>query len=153
MRKAVNLYRSTEGIAVESTSMLAGGGRVADGWTQVVGSDEATAERVGEAVLAGIERSGAIGVEALPPLGGTEATPGSRALGFETENAMLAAGVASVAVGLKGSRWKVTPMRNEGAGRGFASHPDASPVSHDGEWSAADLGAAALSALDSAAGS
>lgn len=152
MRKAVNVYRSEEATVVESTSMLSGGGRVADGWTEVVPADEVSAERLGEAVLAGLEQSGSITREQLPPLGATGATPGSVALGFETENAMLGAGVSSVGVAVKDSRWKVTPMRNEGPGRGFAGHPDAPPVTHAGDWSPADLGAEVLAGLDASAG-
>lgn len=149
MRKAVNVYRSADEIAVESTSMVAGRGRMADGWTEVVPADAAP-ERLGEAVLAGLEVSGVIEPEALPPIGGAGATPGARALGYETEAAMQAAGVASASVGHKGG-YKVTPMVNEGAGRGFSGSPEAPPVEHEGDWSASEIGSAVLAALDAAA--
>lgn len=149
MRQAVNVYRSQGDLVVESTSMLSGRGRVADGWTQTLPVGTSDAE-LGAAVLEGIDRSGVIEAGALPT-GGPGTTPGSAALGYDTEDAMLADGVPSATVGVKDERWKVTPMINEGPGRGYAGRAEAAPTTHDGPWPPEPLGAAVRSALDAAA--
>lgn len=47
-------------------------------------------------------------------------------LGYFTLGALEHAGVLLVQVSLKGQRLRVTPMRHEGAGRGYAGSPSAS---------------------------
>ena len=42
-------------------------------------------------------------------------------------------------------------MVNMGPGKGWSGHADAPEVTHEGEWSAEELGAAVLEALDAAA--
>ncbi|MFX4287919.1 hypothetical protein ACQBJO_15380 [Janibacter sp. G349] len=149
MRQEVRLFRTQTGLVVASVSFVPQRGFFMDGWTTVLPEDAWSAAEVGEAVLAGLEHGGTITFEDLPPLGGTGATPASLALGYETENALLAAGAAHVVVWIKKGTWWVTPMVNEGAGRGWAGHADAPAVSHEGEhWPAEDLGASVNAALD-----
>lgn len=149
MKKSVDVYRLDERLILESTSKLRGL-RVSNGWVVGVPVHEVTVARLGEVVVEGLERSDEIASEDLPvvPQGATVA---SEAAGFASEDAMLAAGVTSAAVDLRGSEWEVVPMVNMGPGKGWSGHADAPEVTHEGEWSAEELGAAVLEALDTAA--
>lgn len=148
-RRLVDVFRGPESIVVESASVSDSGGWVANGWIEVVSLHEATDMRVGELVNMALERSGAIATEDLPavPRGATVA---SEAAGFASEDAMLAAGVSSVAITLKNAQWSIIPAVNMGPGKGWSGHADAPRVRHEGEWSVEELGAGVLEALDAA---
>lgn len=147
MRQAVEVYRSGDHCIVESTSMVVRGSRVANGWAKSTPADDP--EQVGRMVRAGLERSGVMEREQLPAFApGT--TPASEAAGFASEDAMMAAGTSSAAVGLRDGRWKVTPVVNMGPGQAWTGHADAPEVFHEGEWSDEELGAVVLRALDDA---
>lgn len=149
MRQAVNVYRSPHHAVVESTSLLVGRGRVANGWALLLRADVPEAD-LGRAVLDGIRRSGAMEGTELPVVA-PGSTVASAALGYGSDNAMLAAGVSSAIVGVKDGFWKVTPMINDGPGHGFGGRHEAPPATHDGPWDPSALGAAVRAALDAAA--
>lgn len=152
MRQEAQIYRTRASLVVASVSFVPRRGYFMDGWTTVLPEDAWSARQVGDAVLAGLGHSGTITLDDLPPLGGTGATPASLALGFETENALLRAGAALAVVWIKKGTWWVSPMVNEGAGRGWAGHADAPEVSHEGEqWPTEELGATVNAALDTVA--
>lgn len=151
MRQEVQIYRTQTGLVVASVSFVPQRGFFMDGWTTVLPEDAWSARQVGDVVLEGLARGGTITLDDLPRLGGTGVTPASLALGLETENALLAAGADHVVVWIKKGMWWVTPMVNEGAGRGWAGHEDAPAITHEGErWPAEKLGATVNAALDTA---
>lgn len=125
------------------------GAWVANGWVDSLPLSQVNGKSVGDTVMAALERSGEIDSEGLPamPRGATVA---SEAVGSDSEDAMLAAGVSSAAVSLKGDQWSVIPAVNMGPGKGWSGHPHAPRIRHEGEWSAEELGAAVLEALDAA---
>lgn len=148
--RSVTVYRTEDLVVVASISRVEGGLRQQDGWSQVSAIRSLNSAELGTVVLSGVERSGVIAANELPvvPRGSTVA---AEAGGFSSEDAMLAAGVTSAAVDLRGSEWEVVPMVNMGPGKGWSGHEDAPEVTHEGEWSAEELGAAVLEALDAAA--
>lgn len=149
MRQAVDVFRTSDMLIVESTSMQVRGPRVADGWVETVPVSALSSVGVGEVVRAALENSGVIDREDAPA-SAPGVTVASRTGGFASEDAMLAAGVSSAGVGLKAGVWKVTPMVNMGPGQGWAGLAEAPRSTHEGEWSDEELGAAVLRALDDA---
>lgn len=147
--KLVSVYRTADVLVVDSASELRAL-HVSNGWAAVEPVGQATAARLGELVLEGLQHSGEIASEDLPvvPRGATVA---SEAAGFASEDAMLAAGAALAAVVFKNGAWDITPAVNMGPGKGWSGHADAPEITHEGEWSAEGLGAAVLEALDAAA--
>lgn len=148
-RRSVAVYRSPEQIVVVSRSRVEGSGFAADGWFALVGC-HVPAPELGAAVREGVGRCRVISPDELPPLGGTGRTVASDALGYPSENAMLADGVPSVDVGLRDEEWDVGALVNQGAGRGWSGHPDLPEVVHQGDWPDAELGAAVIAGLDAA---
>ncbi len=147
--KFVDVYRSEDWIVIESTSKLRAL-RTSNGWRHVAPARGLSASKVGEIVIAALDESGVITAEELPVLP-QGATVASEAAGFTSEDAMLAAAVESAGILLRDGRWKVIPMVNMGPGKGWSGHADAPEVTHEGEWSVEELGAAVLEALDAAA--
>lgn len=150
MKQSVNVLRSSSQIVVTSVSRIEGSGFAEDGWTTLLATDAADADAVGAAVVEGLGRCRVISSAELPPLGGTGRSVASDALGYPSANALLADGVPLVAVTVKNGRTRVSPMVNEGAGRGWSGQPDLPEVVHEGDWPEAELGAAVIAGLDAA---
>lgn len=151
MNQEVQVFRSPSGLVVASMSLVPRRGYFMDGWTRGLPRDDSSPQAVGDAVLDGLAHNGTITVDELPALGGTGATVASLALGYETEDAMLADGASHVHLFIKRGTWHVTPMVNEGPGKGWSGHEDAPAVVREAEdWVAEDLGATVLAALDAA---
>lgn len=148
-RQSVGVFRSAGAYLVDSTSMSESGGLVSNGWVSRQPVEGSSALRVGEAVLAGLEQSGEIASEDLPTVA-TSSKVASVELGFASEDAMLAAGVPMATVGLRDGHWRIGPMVNMGPGKGWSGHSNAPKIRHQGEWSAEELGAAVVEALDTA---
>lgn len=145
MKLRAQVVRVEGRLVVASVSPLYGGAPVVDGWTHVLQASEATPQALGMALREGLAAVGSEEALGALPKG---ASPISSALGFDSENAMLREQVELASVLLKGRVWRIVPMANEGPGRGFAAAPDAVILTHEGEWSDAEVGQAVLDCLD-----
>lgn len=92
-----------------------------DGWVARVRPARADPPQLGAAVRAGLAHStsqGRLPFSVREPWR-TQGLPAFE-LGYRTLSALERAGVLLVNIRLRGSRLAMTPMRNEGAGRGYA---------------------------------
>ncbi|USQ81400.1 hypothetical protein NF556_07055 [Ornithinimicrobium faecis] len=121
VRREVSVWRDGDTWLVAARSPFESGVYFEDGWLQQIEGAAPDPAVLGAAVRAGLEHSTSRG--RLPFSVRTawkEMGLPAQALGYGTRHALERAGVLLVEVTLKQEQLRVTPMRNEGAGRGYA---------------------------------